>query len=98
MSIAAIGATVAIAATVATGHAPAHTAHPTPTQRTCADFRAWHAHKTTANLDAMLTASERAPWSNLGNDVNVVYADVRGHNTYDLAGDIAGIIADCKGK
>lgn len=71
--------------------------HPmSPAMRTCAAFRVWDEHRTAVHLDAMLTASEHAPWRNLGNDVDVVYADVRDGDRYDLPGDIAGIKTDCR--
>lgn len=73
-------------------------AHPSPVAKTCAAYRAWTAHRTTARLDAMVVASLAAPWGNLGNDVDVVYADVRAGNRTDLAGDVAGIRQDCKGR
>jgi len=68
----------------------------TPKAATCAAFAQWNHHRTTANLDRMVTASLPAPWHNLGNDVNVVYADVRGGNHTDLAGDVTGIASDCR--
>jgi hypothetical protein len=67
----------------------------TPAQKTCAAFRAWDKHRSTANLDAMMTASERAPWHSIGTDVNVVYTDVRAGYKLDLAADVAGVRQDC---
>ena len=64
--------------------------------RTCIAFAHWSHHHTNASLDAMLTASERAPWNNLGNDVDVVYADIRGGDRIDLSADASGIADDCK--
>lgn len=64
--------------------------------RTCAAFRAWDAHRTTANLNRMLTASELAAWHNLALDVDVVYFDVRDHDRTDLPGDVAGVRDDCR--
>lgn len=90
------GLTIALASPHA--NATALKAHPSPTARTCAAYRAWTAHRTTANLDRMVVASLAAPWRNLGNDVDVVYADVRDGNRTDLPGDVAGIRADCKGR
>lgn len=87
----------AVAAGIALHAVPANasTHKTTPAARTCAAFRTWDHHRTTANLDALLTASETAPWVPLGADVVVVYTDVRGHDTYDLAADVKAIGQDC---
>lgn len=67
------------------------TASVSPAQRTCQAFKAWDHHRTGANLDRLMTASERAPWHNLGLDVSVVYFDVRDHDTVDLKLDADGV-------
>lgn len=77
-----------VAATLLSGHAS--------TTPTCHAFNTWNHHRTTANLNTLLTASEYATWSPLGNDTVVVYSDVRAHDTYDLAADVKGLAADCK--
>lgn len=91
-----VPATMAAALMAGSSAQAAPTRHsPSPAAQTCRAFAQWNHHRTTANLDAMLTASERAPWANLGNDVDVVYADVRGGNHLDLAADVSGIRKDC---
>lgn len=95
LAIAAVFAAFAILAIMALHNANAATL---PAKvRTCAAFNAWNHHRTVTNLNAMLTASESAPWNNLGNDVDVVYADVRGNDRIDLPMDARGIAIDCKG-
>ena len=98
--IAAVATALAVvAAALVCSHANAATltSHPSPTAQTCAAFRLWHAHRSTGHLDAMVRASLTAPWQNLANDVDVVYADVRGNDRIDLRGDVAGIAFDCHG-
>lgn len=75
----------------------AHRSHGSATGRTCAAFARWDRHRTAANLDAMLTASERAPWVFVGSDAAVVYVDVREGpaGQADLADDVANFRADC---
>lgn len=89
-------AAVVMALTMVTasgGAARAAAVRATPAQRTCTAFAAWERHRTTSHLDAMLTASERAPWTPIGADAVVLYTDVRsGENT---AGDIAAMHGDC---
>lgn len=69
----------------------ASTTSVSPAQRTCQAFKAWDHHRTVANLDRLMTASERAPWHNLGLDVSVVYFDVRDHDTVDLPNDAGSV-------
>jgi hypothetical protein len=68
-----------------------------PKSATCAAFAVWNHHHTTANLNHLMTASEYAPWNPLGNDVVVVYSDMRTGNRTDLPGDVSGLASDCKG-
>lgn len=67
----------------------------TPSQRACTAFAAWDRHRRTADLDAMLTTSELAPWKYLGSDAVVLYTDVRAHES--TASDIRWLRADCPG-
>jgi hypothetical protein len=68
---------------------------PSPAARACHAFTQWEHHRTTGRLDAMLTASERAPWDAIGADVVVVYTDVRDGDHLDLPADVKSLAQDC---
>lgn len=66
-----------------------------PAQQTCAAYKAWLAHPSTARLNAMLTASENAPYKYVGEDAVGLYKDVRSGKTTYLAKDEAYFAKDC---
>jgi hypothetical protein len=68
----------------------------TPAAKTCAAFTKWDHARTAANLNAMLTDSEAAPWALLGTDAVVLYTDVRDHDTTDAKDDILYFGQDCR--
>lgn len=91
--LALVAGMVGLTLTVQSAHAAGM---PSPKVTACHAFAVWNYHRTMAHLDAMLTASERAPWNPLGNDAVVVYADVRSGDTLDLSADVKGLAADCR--
>lgn len=68
----------------------------TPAARTCAAFKAWDHARTGANLNALMTASEAAPWALYGTDTVVLYTDVRDRDAIDTQSDIRDLRADCE--
>jgi hypothetical protein len=92
-------AAVVMASAVASGSAvalnstPANASTASATAKTCAAFARWDHHRTTANLNAMLTASELAPWVLVGTDAVVVYTDVR--SKQNVTDDVKSFRTDC---
>ena len=62
--------------------------------RVCTAAKTWAHHRTTANLNALMTDSESVAWSPLGADVVVFYTDVRGGDTRDRTSDLQDIASD----
>jgi hypothetical protein len=93
----AIVAAPAITITVWAMPASATTATPaTPATKTCAAFKTWNVHRTTANLNTMMTDSEAAPWKYVGEDAASLYADVRSNATKYVAKDVVYFGQDCR--
>lgn len=91
-----------VAAAVYAGTASASTStgtSTTPAVKTCAAFARWNAHRTTANLNAMMTVSEAAPWLTAGRDAYVLYGDVRGLSwlaPQNTTRDARAFVKDCR--
>jgi hypothetical protein len=87
------GAALVIVTAVAT---TAASASESASESACRDFATWQAHPARAALDAMLTASEHAPWHYLGADVAALYGDTRGHAPAKYrAWDVRDLARDC---
>jgi hypothetical protein len=86
---------IVVAGILANGTAHASVAAQTPAQRTCAAFSTWDHKRTTANLNAMLTVSESAPWKYVGEDAAGLYTDVRSGKTGYIAEDVKYFGEDC---
>ena len=68
---------------------------PNWTAKTCSAFATWQRHKTTGNLDAMMTDSEHVAWKYIGEDVTGVYRDIRSGKTKYLVDDVHYLVTDC---
>lgn len=93
------GVAVTIAAATAAAAFSQPSASVTPASaasRTCAAFRAWDAHRTSAHLDALMTDSESVPWKYIGEDASGLYSDVRsGAKAKYIVSDIRYFESDC---
>ncbi len=96
----AVAAIAAAVGTLSTGAANAATGGPahrtTAVTRTCHAFATWNAHRTTANLNAMMVASVTTPYPGLGLDVEVLYGTVKLGNRSDTPDAVHAVIVDCK--
>jgi hypothetical protein len=91
--------TATAAATLTAAPALASTAPLAPAAvKTCAAYRAWLAHPTTVRLNAMMNASEAAPWKYVGEDATGLYSDVRSQaKAKYIAADKKYFTEDCAG-
>lgn len=94
----AVIAAAAIAGSLAfTVSASAAPAGQTPTQKTCAAFKAWDGKRTTAHFNTMVIDSLYAPAHYLGSDVLQLAADVRGGAAIKYINkDIKYVKEDCE--
>ena len=63
--------------------------------RTCASFATWSAHRSNANLLALLAASESVPFKYLGNDVAYLYVAVRQGDLKFVESEMSLVRGDC---
>lgn len=92
----AVGSAVVIAGLVLLAHSQEASAAPrTPTQKTCAAFRAWDHHRTPARLDRMVRLSRHAS-AVVRIDVEVVATEVKQNDWFDLPADVHFLALDCR--
>jgi hypothetical protein len=92
----------AMAVAVWSGTAHASTAAQPQAQRTCTAFANWEAHRTTANIDAMMADTFGGSWTGTSkyivSDAASLYGDVRSNAAAKyVTNDIKYMASDCSG-